>query len=289
MKSHTLISRLQNFKPTIVAAMLLAAFATVCAVGIVSSTAQSTQEEKEERKFENTIPAHVPIKVKVKNEQAFKNLKNKNWARELEIEVKNTGSKPIYFMYMLMVMPDVTVGGYPYALQLHYGRKMLVRLNTPIQPDDVPILPGESVTLTVSETQLSGYEKSRDEEKRNDPKKIEFDMQLINFGDGTGLQGADGSQVPDPARKRSFNVPYASQEPNTSSLAASGQRTSSCYKFIQPSYSLKPAQFMRVNFSLTNFSGMEKVSTSDSLLPLPDVCGCQNAFNCFYGTIDFAT
>jgi hypothetical protein len=75
----------------------------LCVVGIVSSTAQSAQDDaKDERKFENTIPAHVPVRVKLKNEQAFKNPKNKNWARELEIEVKNTGSKPIYFMYMLV-------------------------------------------------------------------------------------------------------------------------------------------------------------------------------------------
>lgn len=37
-----------------------------------------------ERKFENTVPEHVPIKVKLRNEQSFKKKENKNWARELE-------------------------------------------------------------------------------------------------------------------------------------------------------------------------------------------------------------
>ena len=113
----------------------------------MSSTAQSGRSNTEEREFKNTIPEHVPLKIKLKNEAAFKDMKNKNWARDLEIEVKNTGNKPIYFIYMLMVLQDVTVGGYPYALQVTYGRKELVRLTTPIQPDDVPIMPDESVTL----------------------------------------------------------------------------------------------------------------------------------------------
>ncbi|HEV7903011.1 MAG TPA: hypothetical protein VGO96_04145, partial [Pyrinomonadaceae bacterium] len=103
MEPHATISPAKNFKLIVFVAALAASFLGLCAVGIVSGTAQSAQDNQNERKFENTIPTHVPIKVKVKNEQAFKNLKNKNWARELEIEVKNTGSKPIYFMYMLMV------------------------------------------------------------------------------------------------------------------------------------------------------------------------------------------
>jgi hypothetical protein len=207
VNAHTLLSHLRNLKPTMLAAALLASLFTLCAIGLVSSTAQSTQDDYEdERKFENTIPAHVPLKVKLKNEQSFKNLKNKNWARELEIEVKNTGSKPIYFMYMLLVMPDVTVGGYPYAMQIHYGRKELVRLTTPIQADDIPIRPGESITLKISDTQVKGYENSRNVEKRSDPKKVEFDMQLINFGDGTGLRSKQGRPHPNPARKQSSNV-----------------------------------------------------------------------------------
>src|SRR6267142_246433 len=60
------------------------------------------QQPKEERELEDTIPAHVPIKVKIKaeKEQAFKDLSNEHWVRDLEIEVKNTGTKPIYFLHL---------------------------------------------------------------------------------------------------------------------------------------------------------------------------------------------
>jgi hypothetical protein len=175
---------------------LLVIFLVVCALGFVSSRAQAPQANaappQEEREFKNTIPDHVPLKVKIKNEQTFKNSSNKNWARDFEIEVKNTGDRPIYFIYMLLVLPDVQVNGYPYALQLTYGRNELVRLSTPVQPDDKPIRPDETITLKISQDQLDGYEHSRDKEGRAEAKKVQLDMQLINFGDGTGLTGADG-------------------------------------------------------------------------------------------------
>src|ERR687893_895421 len=140
MNAQKILSHLQNLKPAVLAAALLASFLILCGTGIVSSKARSAQDDaKDERKFENTIPAHVPLKVKVKNEQSFKNLKNKNWARELEIEVQNTGSKPIYFMYMIVDLPDFILDHDPLAFQVTYGRKELVRLSTPLQPDDVPI------------------------------------------------------------------------------------------------------------------------------------------------------
>lgn len=57
---------------------MLAVFLTVCAVGIISGTAQGPQ--KEEREIQDKIPPHVPIKVKVKNEEKVKDLKNEKMA-----------------------------------------------------------------------------------------------------------------------------------------------------------------------------------------------------------------
>lgn len=208
MTSHAISSHLKNFRSSMfVAALLAVSIVSLCGVGVVSSRAQDTPDaQEEERKFENTIPQHVPIKVKLKNEQSFKNVKNRKWARELEIEVKNTGSKPIYFMYLVIVMPDVIVNNHPSGFQVTYGRKELVRLTAPLNSDDVPILPGETTILKISQAQVRGFEKTRDEEKRGDAKKVEFDLQLINFGDGTGVRSKLGRPYPDPATKRSSNV-----------------------------------------------------------------------------------
>jgi hypothetical protein len=239
---------------------------------------------QEEREFKDTVPKHVPIKVKLRNEQSFKNTKNKKWARELEIEIKNTGTKPIYFMYLLLVLTDVTTGGYPYAMKLDYGRKDLLRLYTPLQPDDVPIRPGETITLKISESQVKSYEDWRDEEGRDDPKKVDFDLQLINFGDGTGLHGTDGRPSPDPDRKRSSNAPDVKERLEASPLAARDQGANSCYKPASFSPSLEPANFTRVHFSLA-----DKISTFSSASSAADFCGCQNNYDCFFGTLEYAT
>jgi hypothetical protein len=279
MKPHKL-SPLQDQKFPIVEIILLALLLVICAVGLVSSTAQSTQEE--ERKFENTVPDHVPVKVKLKNEQTFKDVKNKNWARELEIEVKNTGNKPIYFLYMLLVLPDVSVEGDPYALQITYGRKELVRLSTPTQPDDVPIRPGETVTLNVSADQVSGYEQSRDKEKRHEPKKARLDFQVINFGDGTGLRGADGRPYLPHKKIQKISTVIKTQRPPTSvdAIAGSPDKISNSFYFTLP------ASFSRVNFySATSISN----SCSSSTFQDTDVCGCQTNGNCFFGEPAFAT
>jgi hypothetical protein len=249
MSPHDITASLQRRQLTGLQIVLLTSFLIVGGVGIVSSTAHSAQDNSvDERTFENTVPAHVPVKVKLKKEQVFKNMKNKSWDRDLEIEVKNTGNKPIYFLYMLLVLPDVTIDGYPYALQVTYGRKELIKLTTPIQLDDVPILPGESATLTISENQVKAYEGSRDKEKRADPKKVRLDMQLINFGDGTGLRGTDGRPMPNPARKQSSRIPYVRAGANTGPPSLRIHGTESSSKSSKLFDYLTPANFVRVNF-----------------------------------------
>lgn len=168
-----------------------------CHAGLASSTPQTPQDSatasaQEERKLNNTVPDRVPIKLKLKNEASFKDVKNKDWAREFELEVKNTGDQPIYFLLIDITLPDVTIAGIPYGLQLHYGRTDLFRLTAQIKPDDVPIRPGETVVIRIPADQVLGYEYCRDHECAADAKELLLEFQLINFGNGTGLRGGDG-------------------------------------------------------------------------------------------------
>jgi hypothetical protein len=243
----------------------------------VSTAAQSPQENTaaQEREFKNTIPEHVPIKVKVRNEQSFKKLDNKNWARELEIEVKNTGSKPIYYLYVIVFMPDVVLdNGYPLGIQIHYGRTALVHLDAPIQPEDVPILPGEIVTLKIPEGKVRGYEEARRRENRSDPKRVEFELQRINFGDGTGLRGTGGRT--DSVRKQSQNVPRPKREPAACQPAPRVRETDSPGVFFKAFSPSMPASFLRVKFSLPS-----EPSTSVLAVPVQSsFCGCKNTSDC---------
>src|SRR5438045_300081 len=58
----------------------------------------------QERQIENTIPKHVTIDVNItkEKEKAWKDLKNENWARDFELEITNTGDKPIYELELLL-------------------------------------------------------------------------------------------------------------------------------------------------------------------------------------------
>jgi hypothetical protein len=87
---------------------------------LVPSVAQST----EERELEDRIPKHLPIKVKIKKEKvkAFKDLKNEKWARDLVLEVTNTGDKPIYLLHFNVILPEIRdEGGRNISFGLSYG------------------------------------------------------------------------------------------------------------------------------------------------------------------------
>lgn len=94
--------------------LLLFAFLMVSMFLFIAPPILSSARVQEERVFENTIPTHVPLKVKIKKEkeQSFKDLKNEKWVRELELEVTNTGNKPVYFFDMHLrtnVAPGIEV------------------------------------------------------------------------------------------------------------------------------------------------------------------------------------
>ena len=172
----------------------------VVCLGFAVSAARPGQDgaaapPQDERVFKNEIPEHVPVRVKLKSGKSFKDLKNKGWARELEMEVKNTGSKPIYYLHVVLVMPDVRVGGYPLSMRTTYGRKALGLPETPVRPDDVPVLlSGQSLTVKLPESQARAYERARGLEGRPDPTIVEFEMQAVKFGDGTSFRGRAGKE-----------------------------------------------------------------------------------------------
>src|ERR1043166_8962258 len=60
---------------------------------------------QEERVFENAIPENAPIRINMKKEKekSFRELKDENWVRDFELEVKNTGDKPIYFIFIDLI------------------------------------------------------------------------------------------------------------------------------------------------------------------------------------------
>ncbi|HVF54643.1 MAG TPA: hypothetical protein VM934_00755, partial [Pyrinomonadaceae bacterium] len=150
MTPQRILSILQRRRITIMQILLLFSLVAVCAAGMVSSTAQSTsQEEKaaaksEERELKKKLNPRLPIKIKVKN------LNSEKWVNEFEVEVTNTSTKPIYYLSLILILPEVLSDtGHEIGFPLRYGRMDFVDFKEPIQPTDVPIKPGEKYVLKI--------------------------------------------------------------------------------------------------------------------------------------------
>src|SRR5215207_10376683 len=108
-------------------AKTLAAALVLSVVGVLMTASRLTSGSAalQERAFENKIPAHIPIKIKIKKEkeESFKDLKNDRWLREFELELTNTGDKPIYYVEITMDTGVKFDGSGPEILfPFRYGR-----------------------------------------------------------------------------------------------------------------------------------------------------------------------
>jgi hypothetical protein len=144
----------------------------------------------QDRVFQNNIKKEVPIKLQIKKEKekSFKELKNGQWIGEFELELTNTGDKPIYFLYITLVS-DVQQGGTPFVFPLQYGRSELGDILTKAESQDVPIKPGETYVFTIHPGQIKAWEKIVTKGESPDATKLSAELQALSFGDGTGYFG----------------------------------------------------------------------------------------------------
>jgi hypothetical protein len=212
MKSHTILLRLQNLKPAVsVATTLLTVFLLLSGGVSINSTAQSPAQERavaqpspQERVWENRVPKHLPIKVKVKNHN------NEKWYEDVEVEVTNTGDKPIYYLMIVLFFGDVTMeNGIGIGFPLKYGRRELSRIDNRATPEDVPIRPEETYVFKSHEGLAKGWDGFRAKHNMRHPRRIGIRFEILNFGDNTGFMGRDGGFIPQP---RAANAPAGMRE-----------------------------------------------------------------------------
>jgi hypothetical protein len=204
---------------------------TLC--GLISSTKtassqapspETTKQEIEmvppgqEKRFYNMVPPHLPLKIKVKN------VNSKKWAHDIEVEVTNTSKRPIYFLDFYITLPEVRGStGHKIGFWLKYGRAELVDFTIPIQPEDVPLNPGEKYTFKIPQSSAKGWDYIKDKEGKPEPKQILLEFQGLNFGDGTGFSDAGATPV-NIHRKINFNktcIPPPDSNPFSAQIAFS--------------------------------------------------------------------
>lgn len=231
-------------------ATTLAAAVVVSVVGFLvigprlTASSAATQEERVlETKY---IREHLPIRVKIKKEkeESFKNLKNHKWPSEFELEVMNTGDRPIYFLYISLIT-DVKVGESRLVFEVMYGRRELGDVVTKALPDDVPIKPKESYIFKLHPGQIPAWEQSVAEGSHPDATKLQVLPQVLSFGDGTGY--FVNTPYP-PAPKRQANYELKKELPKRSAKTPT-KTTSPPIVQDKTSFTIqKPATFSPVNF-----------------------------------------
>jgi hypothetical protein len=231
--------------------MMLVAFFILCGVGIATSTAQSTQ--KEERELEDKIPKHLPIKVKVKSLEKVKDLNNDQWMRDVEIEVQNTGDKPIYYLRLSLYFMDVKLdSGHKLGFPMGYGNPQFVDFDKQALPQDVPLRPGEVYTYQFSKRWAGRWEKFKATHKLPHPKKIGLQFEILSYGDGTGFVGTGGMMVPNP---QSSNSKCDTQRKDGAAFKGTQETLPDRPRATQFQFvSFLPANFLPVNFSVAGLS-----------------------------------
>jgi hypothetical protein len=153
-----------------------------------------------ERVIEDQIPSHLPIKVEVLNYEKDPLL------HHIEVKVTNTGEKPIYYLELHLTLPDVLSDSYPIFFPLRYGRMDLIESGTPIEENDVPIKPGESIILKPDESNVKGFEKWAAKERfsRSDFDRIFLSFEDLIYEDRTGYWSFMG--VPRPGRRKISSI-----------------------------------------------------------------------------------
>lgn len=200
----------------------------------------------QERVFENKIPAQIPIRIKIKKEkeESFKSLKNEKWLSEFELEVTNTGDKPIYFLYLTMGTNVKVDNGLEMVYPLTYGRGELGDIVTKATGDDIPIKPGETHTFELRKAPY--WEKGVREKRWPESTKLTAQIQVLSFGDGTGYFGTE-PYPPVEKRQATSNDkiipgPKARAKPNGRSIGKLEPQPKSFGRFNQPAF--VPADFL---------------------------------------------
>jgi hypothetical protein len=223
-----------------------------------------------ERSADIQIPKHLPIKVRIKKlkEDSFRNLGNDKWLSEFELEVENTGAKPIYFLQLMVIFPDSlnSLGSIP-KFPVFYGDPRLGRIENLAEETDVPIKPGEVQTFTIHPSQVRAWESAVRDEGQKQPSRVEIIFQILNFGNQTGFVGQDGQAVP-----RSAEALGRCQPPLEPSA------TKDSWQSLSGGLD-KPASMVPVNF----LSGGEAKA-------IPEVVSdcCQSVPDCDYMLVEFA-
>ena len=172
--------KLVSAKPLLLGKILITVFC-VATTGMSPLAISSGVPDRTVAIKRSVLPSEAIEIVRVRG------IDSENFLDDLGIEVKNAGSKPIYFLELAITRVEyhaANTGG----LTLRFGPSRLSQIGSQVQASDESIKPGESVVVRPSADEIKGYKAAIEAGKwRADAFDTLFVwFQKLNYGDGTG-------------------------------------------------------------------------------------------------------
>jgi len=155
-----------------------------------SATPPSTQN----RKILDLSSKELPVAV-----TAINNVDAEDWAKDMEFEVENRSAKPIYYISIVILFPDVPKTnelGEPRGLAAvaQYGRRDFASNPGELAgPDDIPIKPDGKAILKLAAPAVEGIKRhlNRYNLPESATKRLRIRIETVSFGDGSGFKAGD--------------------------------------------------------------------------------------------------
>jgi hypothetical protein len=139
-------------------------------------------QEKDKRELKTREFKDMPLKF-----HAIRNVDSETWYKDLQIEVKNVGTKPIYFILAYLEFPNHKPGGRDTGVSLTFGDLKNWDIGDQADPQDQHLEPGQTYVFTIPEKTRPWLGKQH-ERVPQEFKKLDFHIDIISFGDGTGFE-----------------------------------------------------------------------------------------------------
>lgn len=139
----------------------------------------------QERKLKEKTFARMPVRV-----LEVKNLQSETWPNDLEIQIKNVSTKPIYFLNIVIEFPDDPAPNGSSGIVLKYGKIENMDIAIVAQPEDEHLEPGEKALITIAPIYRKGLMAKQVSNPENFM-KMELSFSIISFGDGTGFSASE--------------------------------------------------------------------------------------------------
>jgi hypothetical protein len=275
--------RVAKISARILFALLIVSFSLVLLNRAKSGAPAVAKDQAESipkrRLFENRVPGHLPIKVKLKQdkEKLYRDLKNENWAGDFEIEVQNIGDKPIYSILFLLEVPDAKIADSYQAFSIVYGRTALADLDNTPTSDDIPIRPGEIKVMKLDDAAIRGWNEARVSGLvPHGIRGARLIFQRLSFGDGTGFEGTSGTPR---SRKDNESTEAAYLAPTDGYGGSSAVGGTQPFRGFTNAGIFQPASF------LPSVSNNTVLSTRANAVAAEQECNCVNS-SCWHGQLD---